>query len=199
MKKALSLILALVLCLSLCACGGGNSTGNNTEPNTEPNTELSTEQSTTPLSARDQLTELESRLFDALVKMVTDDFYEPSAVRVLEIGDFEERTKWDETSLLFGPDTVVVRLQGENRVGGTLNHYYRVCVTAAENMAETAHQSIKTYSLLGDRNSVLDYKGEVGDYAELSDYYSFEESATDIFNIAHINKALNEYWEEMGF
>ena len=151
------------------------------------------------MSARDQLTDLESRLFDALVKMVTDDFYEPSAVRVLEIGDFEERTKWDETSLIFGPDTVVVRLQGENRVGGTLNHYYRVCVTAAENMTEVAQQSIKTYSLLGDRNRVLDYKGEVGDYAELSDYYSFEESTTDIFNIARINKALNEYWEEMGF
>ena len=191
MKKALSLILALVLCLSLCACGE-NSSANNDSSSVSEN-------STAPLSARDQLTDLESRLFDALVKMVTDDFYEPSAVRVLEIGDFEERTKWDETSLIFGPDTVVVRLQGENRVGGTLNHYYRVCVTAAENMTEVAQQSIKTYSLLGDRNRVLDYKGEVGDYAELSDYYSFEESTTDIFNIARINKALNEYWEEMGF
>lgn len=191
MKKAVSLILALVMCLSLCACGE-NSSANNDSSSVSEN-------STAPLSARDQLTDLESRLFDALVKMVTDDFYEPSAVRVLEIGDFEERTKWDETSLIFGPDTVVVRLQGENRVGGTLNHYYRVCVTAAENMTEVAQQSIKTYSLLGDRNRVLDYKGEVGDYAELSDYYSFEESATDIFNIARINKALNEYWEEMGF
>ena len=191
MKKAVSLILALVMCLSLCACGE-NSSANNDSSSVPEN-------STAPLSARDQLTDLESRLFDALVKMVTDDFYEPSAVRVLEIGDFEERTKWDETSLIFGPDTFVVRLQGENRVGGTLNHYYRVCVTAAENMTEVAQQSIKTYSLLGDRNSVLDYKGEVGDYAELSDYYSFEESTTDIFNIARINKALNEYWEEMGF
>lgn len=191
MKKAVSLILALVMCLSLCACGE-NSSANNDSSSVPEN-------STAPLSARDQLTDLESRLFDALVKMVTDDFYEPSAVRVLEIGDFEERTKWDETSLIFGPDTVVVRLQGENRVGGTLNHYYRVCVTAAENMTEVAQQSIKTYSLLGDRNRVLDYKGEVGDYAELSDYYSFEESTTDIFNIARINKALNEYWEEMGF
>lgn len=191
MKKAVSLILALVMCLSLCACGE-NSSANNDSSSVSEN-------STAPLSARDQLTDLESRLFDALVKMVTDDFYEPSAVRVLEIGDFEERTKWDETSLIFGPDTVVVRLQGENRVGGTLNHYYRVCVTAAENMTEVAQQSIKTYSLLGDRNRVLDYKGEVGDYAELSDYYSFEESTTDIFNIARINKALNEYWEEMGF
>lgn len=191
MKKAVSLILALVMCLSLCACGE-NSSANNDYSSVPEN-------STAPLSARDQLTDLESRLFDALVKMVTDDFYEPSAVRVLEIGDFEERTKWDETSLIFGPDTVVVRLQGENRVGGTLNHYYRVCVTAAENMTEVAQQSIKTYSLLGDRNRVLDYKGEVGDYAELSDYYSFEESTTDIFNIARINKALNEYWEEMGF
>lgn len=191
MKKTISLLLALVLCLSLCACGE-NSSANNDSSSVSEN-------STAPLSARDQLTDLESRLFDALVKMVTDDFYEPSAVRVLEIGDFEERTKWDETSLIFGPDTVVVRLQGENRVGGTLNHYYRVCVTAAENMTEVAQQSIKTYSLLGDRNRVLDYKGEVGDYAELSDYYSFEESTTDIFNIARINKALNEYWEEMGF
>ena len=191
MKKALSLILALVLCLSLCACNDNAVVNNDTNPVSEPNT--------APLSARDQLTELESRLLDALVKMATDDFYEPSAVRVLEIGDFDERTKWDETSLLFGPDTVVVRLQGENRVGGTINHYYRVCITAAENMHETAQSSITLYSRLGDRDEVLNYKGEVGDYANLGDSHSFDESATDIFNIGRINRALKEYWEELGF
>lgn len=190
MKKVLSLILALVLCLSLCACGDGSA---------NPTTTSSTEQSTKPLSAIEQLTEKEHCLFDAIVKMTTKDFYEPSEIRVLEIGDYDERTKWDEDDYLYGPDTVVVRLQGENRVGGTLNHYYLVCTAAGENMTELGQSHIEYERLFGSKEKLLRYKGEVGDYAELSDTYRFEKSATDIFNIGRINKALKEYWEEMGF
>ena len=181
MKKALSLILALVMCLSLFACGGDNDTADNTEP----------------LSAIDQLTKVERHLFDALVKMITKDFFEPSAIRVLEVGDYINRNQWGEYSTLYGPDTVVVRLQGENRVGGTLNHYYIVCIRAGER--PDSQRSIDSWA--GDIETLLSlgYKGEVGDYAELSDNYSFKEDAADIFNIGRINKALKEYWEDMGF
>lgn len=186
MKRTLSLALALILCLGLCACGG-------TVP--EADTAAST---TAPvqLTAKEQLTEKELALFDALVKMVTRDFYEPSAIRVLEVGDLDERTKWadnaDAKDMLYGPDSVVVRLQGENRVGGTLNNYYRVCITAAENMSEFAQSSIKG-------NTLFRYKGEVGDYVELENYEGIEEDASDMFDIGRINKALKEYWEDMGF
>lgn len=193
MKRTLSLALALILCLGLCACGG-------TAP--EADTAAST---TAPvqLTAKEQLTEKELALFDALVKMVTSDFYEPSAIRVLEVGDLDERTKWaddaDLKDMLYGPDSVVVRLQGENRVGGTLNNYYRVCITAAENMSESAQSSIKNNTYLGFMDAVLRHKGEVGDYVELENYEGIEEDASDMFDIGRINKALKEYWEDMGF
>ncbi len=188
MKKTLALLLALVMCLSLVACGG------------KADSEANAEQNATPQSAIEQLTENERNLFDALVKMATDDFYNPPSVRVLEIGDLNEKVKWgEEYPGLYGPDTVVVRLQADNRAGGTLNHYYRVCIVAAENMDENAQTLVKSYSILGDWERVLDFKGEVGDYVELKDNYSFEKSATDMFNIGNINKALAEYWEDMGF
>ncbi len=41
------------------------------------------------------------------------------------------------------------------------------------------------------------YGGVVGDYAELLDY-SITTDASDIFNIGKINRALTEYWEDMG-
>lgn len=180
MKKMISALLALVLCLSLCACGANN----------EP---------TAPLSAKEQLTEKELSLFDALIKMTTKDFYEPAAIRILEVGDYEENMAWEEDSYIYGPDTVVVRLQGENRMGGTLNHYYLVCITAAENMTKTAQSTLEAWTLLGKMEQILKHKGEVGDYAELSDGYQLEASADETFNIGRINKALAEYWEEMGF
>lgn len=188
MKKMISLFLVFVLCLSLCACGKNG--GATEAPETEP---MET------LSAREQLTEVEQRLYEALIRMTTADFYEPSAVRVLEIGDYNENTAMDETSFLYGPDTVVVRLQGENGEGGTLNHYYLVCIKGAENMTETAQITIKTWTMIGEMANVLKHKGEAGDYAQLPDSYSFEKDAADLFDIGRINKALSEYWAEMGF
>lgn len=177
MKRIIALFMALVMCLTLCACGANN-------------------EATT---ARELLTEKERSLFDALIKMTTENFYEPAAIRILEVGDYEENTANKEDSILYGPDTVVVRLQGENRMGGTINHYYLVCITAAENMTDAGQSMIELRTLLGDMEQLLDYKGDVGDYAELADSYKLEASAAELFNIGNINKALAEYWEEIGF
>lgn len=190
MKKILSILLALVLCLPLCACGEKKDT------------------------AREQLTDLERNLFDALIAISTKSFYEPAAVRVLEVCDYEERSQHlqDKDSkygyirhnyeLNYGPDTVVVRLQGENKVGGTLNHYYLICVKAGENDSEDANYIIERYSNssnTADRLKVMKYKAVFGEYVELGDEYTADENASHLFNIGRINKAIQEYWEEMGF
>lgn len=178
MKKLIALLVTLVLCLSICACG------------------------TQSPSAIEQLTEKEHGLFEALIKLTTEDFYEPSAVRVLELGDFREKTSYD-----LGPDTVVVRLQGENRVGGTLNHYYLVCTAAGEDPDQDSielterileYEKAVGMEYLESAKMLLSMKGEVGDYVELSDDYSFEK-LTNVFDIGRVNNALAEYWEEKGF
>lgn len=188
MKKAITIILILTMILSLAACGSRASNASSTKAQAE-NATIPTEK---PVSARDSLNETEKQLFDALIEMAKN-FYEPSAVKVLEVGDYENNTKWEGTEYkTTGSDTVVVRLQGENRVGGTLNHYYRVCIKEGANLMER-------YSTLPLDEFMLKYGGKFGEYVELEDSYKIKNDASGEFDIGKINRALKEYWEEMGF
>ena len=197
MKKIIPLLLALVLCLPLCACGG----------EAEPNVPETTEQ-TKPLTAREQLTEREEKLFRCIVAMATDVFFESSAVRVLEVCDYEERTIYKDSGpdsydykYLYGPDTVVVRLQGENKLSSIINQYFLVCITSAENKSEYAQTMINNSDneYVHYKEKRMEFKAEAGEFAGLSVHYEANEDASDLFNIGRINKALKEYWEEMGF
>lgn len=186
MKKIIILILAFLVCLSLFAC----SSEHETLPTTEP--------STTPPTAYEQLSDQEKILFEALVKMASD-FYEPAALRLLEVGDLDRRAHYDREAYNYGPDTIVVRLQGENTLGGTLSHYYKVCIVAADPVSENAKEAARLSKSLGHMENYLKYKGEVGEHAELSDYYTIEKDESITYNIGRINKALSEYWGDMGF
>ena len=197
MKRLSAIILSAAIALSVCACGGGAKTAEATKSETE----VEKEEQTAEATVYDQLSELDKELFDALIIMTTEDFYKPAAARILEIGDYEDRTKWEKEgtdSPLYGPDTVVVRLQGENQAGGTANHYYMVCIKAAENTREGTKDYISACRTLGDIKSKLMVSGEIGEYAELEDDYSIK-SSSNKFDIKNINKAIKEYWEEMGF
>ncbi len=197
MKNAILYILALACMLSilLCVC---NSDGGETDTTAAPVT-------TTPPTAREQLTSHESDVFEALIKMITADFFEPSAVRILELGEYntsksvigDDGVEYDYDV----PHTVVVRLQGENRVGGTLNHYYRVCVVAGEGTTDEVKRRIREYEKYGSwSEAILEYKADVGDYVNLGDTYELQESDKGVeYDIGRINKALAEYWEDMGF
>lgn len=193
MKKVLSLFLALVLCMSFSAC-------NSNTPN------ASTAVSTEPATAREQLTVLEEKLFTYLITILTDDFYDPAAARVLEICDYRERTKYENTEFhdsLFGPDTVVIRIQGENKLTRSGDASLLVCLKSAENTSDSARSFINAMSLgsiLGNDNksSIMKYKATEGEYAVIYSYDS-DADASGTFDIGRINKALKEYWEELGF
>lgn len=203
MKRTLALLLAFVMCFSLCACGNDNSQENITE-----NEEL---------TAREKLTEKEEALFSALISFVAEDFNAPSEVRLLEVGDYEENSTGDSENSDWA-DFVVVRLQGQNKLGGTLNNHYLVCVndTKCWNKADNKPMEFTTawsdnwrekYEATGSKEHweemigcllvSMRSGGVIGDYAELLDY-SITTDASDIFDVGKINKALAEYWEDMG-
>ena len=181
MKKRIALLLALVMVLGMVGCGGKQ-------------------------TARKQLNKQEEQLVTALIKITTADFYEPSKIRVLEIGTYENRTRFEgdpDHVEEYGPDTVVVRLQGENRVGGTLNHLYLLVLVGAENKSEKAQERLEKLEQLGPgyENNIMTLRGEVGDYVQIADSNKLKdkEHAEEVFNIGKVNKALAEYWEERGF
>lgn len=153
MKKTLALFLVISVIFSLSACG-----------------------KRTPI---DELTESELILFDAL-KIMTKDFFEPGEVKLLEVGDygvsnenpfeidylaeeFDEEYDWDayiayeqfldevHDDLGYGEfKYITVRIQGENRVGGTLNHYYRIRLdtlpeSIVDNPAQFAEEEFSKY------------------------------------------------------
>ena len=44
----------------------------------------------------------------------------------------------------------------------------------------------------------MGYKAETGEYVNCGDYYEPKEEAEE-FDVGKINRALKEYWDEMGF
>lgn len=124
MKKFIVIMVVVFSFALLISCNEGENTTKN--PTEEVKREL------TPI---EQLTEEEKILFDALIK-ASETFYEPSAIKLLSVGDREvERGKRIYSNEYLGPgryQCVVVRLQGENKIGGTLSHYYKMRVETLE-------------------------------------------------------------------
>lgn len=187
--------MAIMITMSLSACGNQNQNNESQTNTTKEATEIvaTTEKE---ISAQDSLTGEEKLLFNALVRMIKD-FYEPSAVRVLDIGDYTNYEEKDLSSLSQADAdylrknavTIVVRLQGENKIGGTLSHYYMICL---EEGKDTEWSRSGTFM-----RADLERTGKYGEYIELEDSYTIEENATN-YNIGRINKALTEHWEELG-
>lgn len=203
MRKAITILLALLMVLSLMACGGGSQTTPVTEPTQLPDATPEP----TPQSAIDALNENERLLFDALIKFTTSSFHNPSSVRVIEVGDYQDFTTFDKKSADYGTAIVVVRLQADNQAGGSINCNYVICIRAAEtndeaNKAryELAVSAIKRGNDV-DANTIkkMTYKAEFAEYGVLSDNYKIKRDASKKFGIANINKAIKEYWEDMGF
>lgn len=204
MKRLFALLLAFVMCFSLCACGEDNSQGEVEE--------------TEELTAREKLTDKEEALFSAIISFVSEDFNAPSEVKLLEVGDYEENSTGNSENSDWS-DFVVVRLQGQNKLGGALNNHYLVCVndTKCWNKASNKPMEFSTaqsdfarerYEVTGSKEAwesminqlliSMRYGGVIGDYAELLDY-SITADASNIFDIGKVNRALTEYWEDMGF
>ncbi len=192
MKKWMVILLTLAICLGLAACGE------------EPVV------TTEPPTVREQLSAEEERLFSALIQAVTEDFYEPSTVRVFDVWDYDDRTYLEkykdsddeyERSMYehyYGPELVTVRLQAENKIGGTVNHYYRLCMTGAENTSDDAKERYRDCRWLGNLVESLNYSAETGDIVSFGDYYEPKEEAEE-FDVGKINRALKEYWDDKGF
>lgn len=165
----------------------------------------------TALAEEEQLNEYEQLLVDALIKVSTDYFYEPSAVRVLEIDAFEKTAYYPNVpDSEFYPWNVFLRIQGENRVGGTLNHYYLLCIKSGEgspekkDYIEANEQLIESKKMLGrdpkfSIQELYRHKAQVGDILDLGDSNWEKNDEASVFSIKKINKALKAYWEDMGF
>ena len=113
MKKIFGASICFVLLLFLCSCGA------------------------TPV---DELTPDERELYDALLVM-SDSFFNPSELRLLDAGDSAVSYIYEteeEERLSGACNSVVVRVQGENKSGGVSNDYYRLNLTslAGRDLAE---------------------------------------------------------------
>ena len=186
MRKIFYVLFLCIIMSALCACSA----------------EIQKAEETTEENAG--MSELEEQLFDYIVKMSTESFFDPSAVRLLEVGDHVKRHRYTPESDHYGPDTIVLRLQGENRVGGTTNQHFMVCLTTAQNEAflKSSARELIIYMAkngdIGDQVYVLTHEGNAGDFVQLKEDYSIVDEVSYV-DVGNINRALAEYWESMGF
>ena len=94
--------MSVILIFLFCSCGTENNNDN---------------QGDGQISAYDNLSELERKFFDAFVESL-DDFYNPSEVKILQIDSVIE--------LSDGTVSAIIKIQGTNRLGGTLTKWYEL-------------------------------------------------------------------------
>lgn len=110
------------------------------------------------ISAYDELTLFDKLVFDAFILNINS-FYNPSEVRFLGFNDQQ-----------FIQTHVFVKVQGTNRLGGTITKSYRL-------------------QLLDDSFYEMGYMREGPDFTIYSDRF---------FDAEKLNRALIEYWEDKG-
>ncbi len=207
MKKVAALLLVLSMAFALCACGS------------EADSSVVPEPEKTSI---EQLSEKERLLYDAVLDIVSDRFKEPSATRILEIGDCIDNSQ--KTGDDFGTETVVVRFQGTDSENGTVNGYYLICTVAADNSENNSMYEIhklryesaqldvllakakgtsvsqKTVDTMTKEASIMmQYKAEYKEFLCLGSDYTFTNSPASGYDIGKINSALKEHWDELGF
>ena len=133
MKKFISLILViltLALTVSLAACGGGSesdSSGNNGNASAPA-----------PQTAYDKLNQMEKDFMNALIE-ATDDFYNPSSVRLVEVYD----ARYLSTN---GKLWATFKLQGTNKIGGTITGRYDIFYSESKSEYYLSETTVSTGS-----------------------------------------------------
>lgn len=154
-------------------------------------------------SAIDKLSEFEKSIYDALLIMLND-FKDPSSVRVMEIKGManhkEEREAYLRGEEIDGaPDTVGIRLTGNNSFGGKNNSYFVLCYYTwnEKPRTERGKSSFSLMAQVGSKN--FRYTGIAGDYYETDKQEGYINYVDIEKKIGNINRALKEHWEILGF
>lgn len=180
MKKVLTFSLVIIIFLSLVACS---------------------DNSQNPKTAIEELNEDEKVLFEAL-KVMSNDFFEPGEVTLLEVGDYGGSIY----SGLSNPcgrgehHSVTVRLQGENRVGGTLSDYYTVRLdTLPESIVDNVGTAIRKEAENDCKehwDDCTSWEYPRSDFSSRTEYKSFLEDvyyADDFCTEEEANKLIGKY------
>ena len=100
--------------------------------------------------------------------MNVNDFYNPSEVRFLGFDSYFDSTK-----------SIRIKIQGTNKLGGTLTKWYQLQVY--DNTLSSGGQI---------------YYYDKGDMTETGDWWIIDTDSE--VNVGRLNKALTEYWEDLG-
>lgn len=219
------LITALLAAVIVPVSGCGNSSNSEQASTNTQSGEVATQKSEDEHS-ENELTEREQRLLDRLIAITREDFFEPSKVRILEIpiyggdGVFKHDPDPNRDYYASGSDEVtttneyaVVRLQGENKVGGTLNHYYAICISERNKKSGVSKSADDLqYDKQYNTEDYCEYDLNAGEYFDLEDDYKTTETLlgkkeinwystneSNYFDIGKVNKAFAAYWKDMGF
>ncbi len=153
-----------------------------------------------------ELNEYETELYNAIILDANAYFYTPSAVRLLEVRNYS-----DSGYSLGYPKIAVVKLQGENRLGGTTNAYVLICVAASGELdAEKQEEYDSLMELYKEGGGAkyyaqaMQYQAKFGEMCVLDDAAMTKlnwgtEKAKSLFDVGNINRALDEYWKSQGF
>ena len=189
MKKIYTIILLLSIIVSLLACGNSNQSTNNSQNSNSNNITDNQNSDTTKQpepTAYEQLNYNEKLVFDTLIININN-MNNPVSTKVLEVAshsysEVENLDDYDSTRKIY-----YVRLMGQNASGGTITKWY-----------EIAYADYTTENLYGD--SIEHIKGEIEPVESFYSDTKYPMFSSNFYNadVAKINAALKEHWDNMG-
>ncbi len=190
MKRIVSIVLVMGMIFVLTACGTNNQSNNNQE--SKKDTATVEEKKGNPI---DELNEDEKRVYDTILAH-KDEWVSPSSVKVMEVKDYCYKPDADPSKEL-NSDLIVAKIEGENKVGGTITQWYIFSLSDRSSFRADNHPYTSSYT----EAAMLCYKGSKGDCAEIEDiddFYDFTDLITFGYDISEkkINEALSYHWDQ---
>lgn len=153
-------------------------------PSCAKNSDVETFAETIEITEVDEnaLNEDEQSVFECFIIGI-EDFFNPSEVRLLEISDVQSLNATDQ--LPDGVKYIYLKLQGTNKLDGTLTKYYKLY--------------LEDYTFVNDANKKFNYKKGIMDEDSIVAPICIKNSKSNAIDIGKVNKALKKHWEDMGF
>lgn len=204
MKKLILFLLTCATIVSFCACSGKSTGESDASINAASSeTKVIAQTEPAPASAKDELSEREKKIFDAVIRLATEEFYSPASVRLLEVGRPNQILFRRNEDLWAPPQVYAFRLQGENLVGGGNNSWFAICTEGGEfKDKEEWVEKIKNNTLPGAirEMKLMCISAKKGEYVQLKDDMDITKLwGSDSDTVKKINRAIKEYMEDMGF
>lgn len=183
MKKFIAVCFAVLMTASLSGCGNSGAGASNSA--------AISDSADVSKTAIESLSSEEKQIFDALV-IAADNFYTPQSIKVLSVKNIFGSVLSDGTVYedMYGP-RCSIEISAENKAGGSTKKKY---ILWTSEMGDSKNETVLIFA-----PQVYHKNGTIAEYYDdKCRPYQGKERDFENVNIGNLNRALTQYWQDLG-